>query len=179
MMEGEGYSKLRLFLTSLVGSLFLGAIVALTYHAVITLRIHWFDLQFDVAFRQSGSSLAEKSDNLQYDLAFAKANLAGDEVEVKNSIARLKEMDLLLHAPKASKTASVYQLRQERNVLLDKSREYAADSDMIQMKMQKEKASHSAAVANKAKSLEIQEQDDNLLAEVLDRKASRVKQELR
>ena len=137
-------------------------------------------MQFDVAFRQqSGSSLAEKSDNLQYDLAFAKANLAGDEVEVKNSIARLKEMDLLLHAPKASKTASVYQLRQERNVLLDKSREYAADSDMIQMKMQKEKASHSAGVANKAKSLEIQEQDDNLLAEVLDRKASRVKQELR
>lgn len=100
-------------------------------------------------------------------------------MEVKNSIARLKEMDRLLHSQKTSRSASVYQLRQERNVLLDKSREYSADSDMIQMKLQKQKASHRATASAKTESLEIQEQDDSLLAEVLDRKASRVKEELR
>ena len=128
---------------------------------------------------QNDTALAQKGDNLQYDLAFAKANLAGDEVEVKNSIARLKEMDLLLHSQKTESPTSVYQLRQERNVILDKSRQYAADSDITQMKLQKAETSHTATLHAQVKSLEIQEQDDRLLADVLERKALRVKAELR
>ena len=133
----------------------------------------------DTFLKQGGSSLTEKRENLQYDLAFAKANLAGDEVEVKNSIARLKEMDYLLHASKASNTVPVSKLRQERNVLTDKINQYRADSDVAQVKLQKVLASGSAAKIAEAKQLSIEQQDDKLLADVLARKALRVKAELR
>jgi regulatory protein YycI of two-component signal transduction system YycFG len=131
-------------------------------------------------YLQNNSSLSEKGQNLQYNLAFAKANLAADEVEVKNSIARLKEMDSLLHSSrKGARTASVDQLRQESSVLSDQSNEYKADFDEAEIKMAKDLQTHSATKIAEAKRLQIEEQDDQLLARVLDHKAAKVKVELR
>eukprot|EP00291_Cryptomonas_curvata_P021213 CAMPEP_0172159530 /NCGR_PEP_ID=MMETSP1050-20130122/5022_1 /TAXON_ID=233186 /ORGANISM="Cryptomonas curvata, Strain CCAP979/52" /LENGTH=218 /DNA_ID=CAMNT_0012829129 /DNA_START=31 /DNA_END=684 /DNA_ORIENTATION=+ len=133
-----------------------------------------------LSIHMNNSSLSEKGQNLQYNLAFAKANLAADEVEVKNSIARLKEMDSLLHSSrKGARTASVDQLRRESSVLSDQSNQYKADLDESEMKMAKDLQSHSAAKIAEAKRLQIEEQDDQLLSRVLDRKAAKVKVELR
>ncbi len=89
-------------------------------------------------------------------------------------------MDTLLHSSqKGARTASVNELRQESSVLSDQRNQYKADYDVAEMKIAKDLQTHSAAKIAEAKRLQIEEQDDQLLSRVLDRKAEKVKVELR